>query len=298
MIKKLKRSYMKIALLLCIALSGFAFADNVMNVNQMLQLMAGHQASFEYCKAKHPQRMTARFGQETNAFEALAKLGSFDHGSEDFFRKMIHDQQDEFNKNKIIISKEILAQTSLDDSNICFWFVVQKTGTMAQVNQIVYDPEYLKFYLSIENHWFEGDIDGYDLMECGCDGQGETSKNDEKNKIKYNEKLKTFILTAKAQMGTGTSFYMSHNDNDENKAYISVSTVPEGIKGVKSDQSEEKDLGLEFKNIHPIQSLPAYIKHVNFFDKTGELMYECEINYIDFSLTTCFKELINLSSMK
>lgn len=292
MIKKLKRAYLKIAFILYIALSSSAFADNVMNANQMLRLMASHQASFEYCKAKYPQQMMARFGQETDAFEALVKIHSFDQGSETVFRKMIHDQQDEFNKNKNIISKEIAAQTSIDDSDLCFWFVVQKTGTMAQVNQIVYDPQHLNFYLRIENHWFEGDIDGYGLTDCSCNEQNETNKDDEKEKIKHREKLKAFIQKAKLEMGKGTSFYMSHYNENERQAYINVSTVIEHTSDTTSDQGDSDDLGLEFRNIQPIQSLPANVEYVSFFDVTGDLYYECKINYINSSLTTCFDELI------
>ncbi len=292
MIKKLKRAYLKIALMLYIALSGSAFADNVMNANQMLRLMASHQASFEYCKVKYPQQMIARFGQETDAFEALVKIHSFDQGSETVFRKMIHDQQDEFNKNKNIISKEIAAQTSIDDSDLCFWFVVQKTGTMAQVNQIVYDPQHLKFYLRIDNHWFQGDIDGYGLTDCSCNEQNGTNKDDEKEKIKHREKLKAFIQKAKLEMGKGTSFYMSHYNENERQAYINVSTVIEHKSDTTSDQGDSDDLGLEFRNIQPIQSLPANVEYVSFFDVTGELYYECKINYINSSLTTCFDELI------
>lgn len=294
MIKKLKRAYLKIALMLYITLSGSAFADNVMNANQMLRLMASHQASFEYCKVKYPQQMTARFGQETDAFEALVKIHIFDQSSETFFRKMIHDQQDEFNKNKNIISKEIAAQTSIDDSDLCFWFVVQKTGAMAQVNQIVYDPQHLKFYLRIENHWFEGDIDGYGygLTDCSCNEQNETSKDDEKEKIKHREKLKAFIQKAELEMGKGTSFYMSHYNENERQAYITVSTVIEHKSDTTSDQGDSDDLGLEFRNIQPIQSPPANVEYVNFFDVTGELYYECKINYINPLYTTCFDELI------
>ncbi|WP_111860984.1 hypothetical protein [Acinetobacter sp. CFCC 10889] len=292
MIEKLKCAYLKIAFMLYIALSSSAFADNVMNANQMLRLMASHQASFEYCKAKYPQQMTARFGQETDAFEALVKINSFDQGSETVFRKMIHDQQDEFNKNKNIISKEIAAQTSIDDSDLCFWFVVQKTGAMAQVNQIVYDPQHLKFYLRIENHWFEGDIDGYGLTDCSCNEQNETNKDDENEKIKHREKLKAFIQKAKLEMGKGTSFYMSHYNENERQAYINVSTVIEHKSDTTSDQGDGDDLGLEFRNIQPIQSLPANVEYVSFFDVTGELYYECKINYINSSLTTCFDELI------
>lgn len=272
--------------LLSLFVSGVAFADNVMNANQMLQLMASHQASFEYCKTKYPQQMIARFGQENDAFEALVKIHSFDKSSENFFRAMIHDHQDEFKKSKNTISQEIAKQISLNDSDICFWFVVEKTGTMAQVNKIIYDPHSLKFYLSMNEHWFEGDIDGYGL-DCGCD-----TESDSKYPAQHQEKVKEFIEKAKFQMGKGTNFYMSHNNEDEKQAYISVSTVSDQTNDMATEHRDSDDLGLEFRNIKPTPSIPSNVEYITFFDQTGELTYECKINYINSSQTTCFSELI------
>ncbi|RLL38863.1 hypothetical protein D9K80_01645 [Acinetobacter cumulans] len=286
MIKKLKYLLSMHVFLLNVLMSGAVFADNVMNANQMLQLMAGHQASFEYCKAKYPQQMTARFGQETSAFEALAKLGNFDHSSEELFRTMIHDQHDEFNQNKNIISQQIAAQSTMDDSDLCFWFVVEKTGTMANVNKIVYDPQSLKFYLSINDHWFEGDIDGYGL-DCGCDAE-----TDLKDHAKHRAKVKAFIQKAKALMGKGASFSMSHNNDSDKQAYIMVSTQSEEEKDVTSEHGGNTDLGLEFRNIQPIQNLTQDVEYVGFFNMEGELSYECKINYINSSRSTCFDELV------
>ncbi|MDM1756782.1 MULTISPECIES: hypothetical protein [unclassified Acinetobacter] len=286
MIKKLKYLFWVKICLLNVLMSGAVFADNVMNANQMLQLMASHQASFEYCKAKYPQQMTARFGQENDAFEALVKIHSFDKSSETFFRAMIHDHQDDFKKSKNTISQEIAKQTSLNDSDLCFWFVVEKTGMMAQVNKIIYDLHSLKFYLSMNDHWFEGDIDGYGL-DCGCDAE-----SDSKDPAQHQEKVKKLIEKAKVQMGKGTDFYMSHNNEDEKQAYIRVSIVSDETNDMATEHGDSDDLGLEFRNIQPTQSIPSNVEYITFFDRTGELTYECKINYINSSQTTCFSELI------
>jgi len=98
------------------------------------------------------------------------------------------------------------------------------------------------------------------------------------------------IKNANVQMGKGTDFYMYHDDNGDGKhASIMVSIHSNEIN---LEQGEHDDLGLGFKNIQPIPSLLSNVDYVTFFDQTIELSYECKINYINASRSTCFNELV------
>ncbi|CAB1209284.1 hypothetical protein [Acinetobacter bouvetii] len=316
--------------LLCITflslwMTGFsARSENVPNQEQFFMMLLSQQMMYEHCRSAYPVMMQKQFGQEQNAFQALAQKGKYDQGSLEVARQLFASYG-----SSVIEQKRKSMQKEMDtlyktESRVCDLFLKQKTGVKLEVKQILYDKKTLKFYINIQDQWLQADIDGYGL---GCDCKKET-------KIQKEQKLRAFIEKAKNYILPGDSMYMSPNSNDPRVSYMrldegqghaqsTMDSSPDGVESsideiasesvsdlanetarkaaeavnhvdevAKENNLQQENLGLEFGNIRVIAAPDPLNLLTLFYNKPISVYYECEFNYRDQKATTCITQLV------